>query len=131
MEKNDKINNALGLTNTIKTEMANQLNILNADDIQLAKENIKDLIYKGTSSLDDIIDIAKQSQQPRAFEVVATLLKVLVDANKDLTEVKAKAITTPTSDNRQIHNNNFFVGNTSELLQMMKKEQSGEIIDGD
>ena len=129
MRKNDKINNALGITNDIKQEMNNQLNILNADDIEIAKENIKDLIYKGTSSLDDIIDIAKQSQQPRAFEVVASLLKVLVEANKDLVEVKATAISS--NDNRQIHNNNFFVGNTSELLQMMKKEQKGEIIDGD
>ena len=65
--------------------------------------------------------IAKQSEQPRAFEVVSGLIKNLTDANKDLLELKNKQKTLKgekaTSKNVT---NALFVGSTAELQKMLK-----------
>ena len=53
------------------------------NDYKYARENLYGVIEKGTDALDNLIDLAKASEHPRAFEVVAQLTKTLVDANKD------------------------------------------------
>lgn len=125
----DPIGKALNIQpiNAIK----NQIQIAidnNSDDVSHARTNIRDLIYRGTSSLEDILDVAKASEHPRAYEVAANFLKTLVDANKELAELKFKEDKLSSEknvvDNRSI--NNFFVGSTTELLKMMKNAKTIE-----
>ena len=52
------------------------------NDYKYARENLYGVIEKGTEALDTLIDLAKASEHPRAFEVVSQLTKTLVDANK-------------------------------------------------
>ena len=59
-------------------------------DYTYARENLYDVIERGTEALDYLLELAKASEHPRAFEVVSTLTKTLVDANKDLLEVQTK-----------------------------------------
>lgn len=59
-------------------------------DFELAKSNIKELIDKGSKSVDEILLIASQSDHPRAFEVAAAFLKQLTDMNKDVLELYKK-----------------------------------------
>ena len=60
-----------------------------AKDYTYARENLYDVIEKGTSALDELVHLAKASEHPRAFEVVSQLTKTLVDANKDFLEIQS------------------------------------------
>ena len=80
-------------------------------------------IEKGQEALNGILDVAQMSQSPRGYEVAATLLKAVADANKDLLELsKKKKDLLKQEDNKgpSTVNNNMFVGNASELLKMIK-----------
>ena len=55
----------------------------NLRDIELARKNIESIISLGDDSVKEMVEIAKQSESPRAFEVVSQLMKTLLDANKD------------------------------------------------
>ena len=57
------------------------------DDYEYARRNLYDVIEKGNNALEDIMDVAKQSESPRAYEVVTNLIKTMVDANKDLLQL--------------------------------------------
>ena len=59
----------------------------NLKDIELAKKNIENIINLGDDAVREMVEIAKQSESPRAFEVVSTLMKTLLDANKDYVEM--------------------------------------------
>ena len=60
------------------------------NDYKYARTNLYGVIEKGTDALDSLLDLAKASEHPRAFEVVAQLTKTLVDANKDLLDIQKK-----------------------------------------
>jgi hypothetical protein len=96
------------------------------NDYEYARQNMYDIIEKGQSALEDIVDIARQSESPRAFEVVTNLIKTLAETNKDLLELakKNKDITKQeNSEGPQTVNNNLFVGSSAELLKMIKDQQ--------
>lgn len=94
-----------------------------AKDYTYARENLYDIIEKGTSSLDELVHLAKASEHPRAFEVVSQLTKTLVDANKDLLEIQKKVKSLRKEDEQKGPNsvtNALFVGSTSELQKLIK-----------
>jgi hypothetical protein len=125
----DPIGKSLNLQpiNEIKNQITSAINA-DSDDVNHARTNIRDLIYRGASSLEDLLDVARASEHPRAYEVAAGFIKTLVDANKELAELKFKedkiSSESKTVDNRSI--NNFFVGSTTELLKMMKNAKTIE-----
>lgn len=125
----DPIGKSLNLQpiNEIKNQITTAINA-DSDDVNHARTNIRDLIYRGASSLEDLLDVARASEHPRAYEVAAGFIKTLVDANKELAELKFKedkiSSESKTVDNRSI--NNFFVGSTTELLKMMKNAKTIE-----
>jgi hypothetical protein len=90
-------------------------------DYTYARENLYDVIERGTEALDYLLELAKASEHPRAFEVVSTLTKTLVDANKDLLEVQSKVKKLKEED-RQPQNvtNALFVGSTADLQKLIK-----------
>lgn len=94
------------------------------EDFSYARANIRDIIDTGTDSLQKLAEIADQSQHPRAFEVLSTLMKTIVDANKDLLELQKKIrdIEAPNkqNDSNNITTNNLFVGSTAALQKMIQ-----------
>lgn len=93
------------------------------DDFEFARRNLMDAIEQGQSALAEIVSVAGMSQHPRAYEVVATLLKTVADANKDLLELqKRKKDLTGIGPAPTTVNNNLFVGSTAELQQLIKKQ---------
>lgn len=93
------------------------------DDYEYARRNLYDVIEKGQSALEDIVDIARQSESARAFEVAANLMKTMVDANKDLLQLaktKKEIEAVNNIPDKQITNNNLFVGSSTDLLRMLK-----------
>jgi hypothetical protein len=96
------------------------------NDYEYARRNLYDVIEKGQSALEDIIDIAKQSESARAFEVATNLMKTMVDANKDLLELAKKKKDLERDDNdpgKNVTNNNLFVGSSTELLKLIKNHE--------
>ena len=93
------------------------------NDYKYARENLYGVIEKGTDALDNLIDLAKASEHPRAFEVVSQLTKTLVDANKDLLDIqkKVKDLKKEDDEKQQPQNvtNALFVGSTAELQKMI------------
>lgn len=94
------------------------------DDIQTAQDNISKLMRKGMDSLDELLDVAKQSQNPRAFEVVSTMIKTLLDANKEfvgMSEKKkfAKEDHPAQQSTTNVTNNNLILS-TTDMLKMLK-----------
>lgn len=94
------------------------------DDIEQAKQNISELMAKGVESLDELMAVAKQSQNPRAYEVVSTLMKTLIDANKEfvgMSEKKkyAKEDHPSGQATTNVTNNNLILS-TTDMLRMLK-----------
>ena len=101
----------------------------NDDDIQkdykYARENLYDVIERGTEALDYLLEVAKASEHPRAFEVVGSLTKTLVDANKDLLDIQKKVKDLQkeeSKDSPQNVTNALFVGSTADLQKLIKGE---------
>ena len=73
-----------------------------------------------------MLDVAKASEHPRAYEVVSTIMKTLVDANKDLVGMSEKKKPKEAEAFDGKVNNNLFVGSTAELQQLLKDMRKGE-----
>lgn len=130
MAVKDAISNSLGIMDPLPTP-PNPVILpprKEQDDYEFARQNMYDIIEKGSSALEDIVDIAKQSESPRAFEVVTNLIKTLADANKDLMELAKKNKELNKDDQKdtgpQTINNNLFVGSSAELLKMIKDKSN-------
>jgi hypothetical protein len=98
------------------------------DDVEFARQNIKKLINKGGAAFDNLLLVANESEQPRAYEVVATLIKNLSDLNKDLLELqKRKKDLQGSEEKKQNGNVNVdkavFVGSTTELVKFLKNNK--------
>lgn len=96
------------------------------EDYDYARANLKDVIDRGNDALDQLVDIADQSQHPRAYEVISTLMNTLVNANKDLLELAKKKKDITAADKKegpQTINNNLIL-TTADLQKMLtaKKE---------
>jgi len=93
-------------------------------DYRYARENLYEIIENGSHALHELVEIAKASEHPRAFEVVGSLMKTLTDANKDLLEIQTKVKKLKQEENVQQGPNNvtnaLFVGSTAELQNMLK-----------
>ena len=94
------------------------------DDADYARKNIRELIEKGNSAIDNLLLVAKQSEHPRAFEVAAGLIKNLSDLNKDLLEIQKRKkdlspSQTPNKSNINV-DKAVFIGSTTELLKQLK-----------
>jgi hypothetical protein len=94
----------------------------NLNDLDLARANVKNIIELGDDAVKEMVEIAKQSESPRAFEVVSTLMKTLLDANKDYVDISTKKKYAQEEQPQQetnITNNNLIVS-TADLLKMLK-----------
>lgn len=98
-------------------------------DYDKARSNIHDLLAKGHEALANALEVAKQSEHPRAFEVVGNLVKQLTDVNQqliDLHQQKAKLDLPKEGEKKVTNNNAIFVGSTAELTKMIKSMNKGE-----
>jgi hypothetical protein len=99
-------------------------------DYNLSRRTFRDLISKGNQAIEGITDLAKESESPRAYEVLATLMKTVADTTKDLYDLQKK--TKDLKDNGKKEETTVtvekavFVGSTAELLQRVKEEKKNE-----
>ena len=79
---------------------------------------------QGNHALEQMIDVARASEHPRAYEVVSTLMTTLVNANKDLLDLSKKKQELAPKESfggPQTVNNNLFVGSTADLQKALKE----------
>ena len=92
------------------------------DDYKYARENLKEIIDSAQQSIADLASIASTSESPRAYEVLSTMMKTIVDANKDLLDIhkSVKKLKEDTDSAPKNVTNALFVGSTSDLMKAIK-----------
>ena len=88
-----------------------------------SRDNFYELVEKGKEALDGAMDIARETDQPRAYEVVAQLLKNVTETNKEIIELQ-KRMEDLKAHERKLGNTNInnalFVGSTADLQKMLQ-----------
>jgi hypothetical protein len=100
------------------------------DDYKLARTTFRDLIDKGNNAIEGISDLAKQSESPRAYEVMATLMKTVADTTKDLFDLQKRKKELAGGTEKKLDETAvnveraIFVGTTAELLKRVKNNEN-------
>jgi len=133
----DKIDNSLNTTSEIQicdnsSDISIESNLKNVSqssmdikkDYEYTRANLYSLIEKGQEAINGIMELAAESDQPRAYEVAGQLIKSvgdvtdkLIDLQKKLKDIEDES--TKTTNN--VTNNAVFVGSTSELSKLLKQ----------
>ena len=102
-----------------------------APDADYSRANYYNLIEKGNEALDGILEVAKESQHPRAYEVAANMIKNLSDVTEKLMVLQKQQLELKTKDpaaqqaagptNISV-DKAVFVGSTADLLKQLKNE---------
>jgi hypothetical protein len=92
-------------------------------DYEITRAQLHSLVTKGQEAIDGILDVARSSDHPRAYEVAGQLIKnvadvadKLIDLQKKMKDIDEKPRSSPTTVN-----NTMFVGSTSELAKLLKQ----------
>lgn len=139
MNKNDALSEALGIENAVEIiPPAKSTEIINTpheeDDIKadynLSRRTFRDLINKGNDAMESLTDLAKESESPRAYEVLATMMRTVADTTKDLYDLQKKTKDLRGQDKNDQPNVNVekavFVGSTADLLKQIKENKQSE-----
>ena len=133
---NDTFNVDAEIVPTEKEEIVEKIEKISSivNDVQkdydYTRGNLYSLIEKGQEAINGILELAQESEMPRAYEVAGQLIKNVADATdklmdlqkklKDIEEEKVKGPTTV--------NNALFVGSTAELAKLLKQQKTDENI---
>ena len=140
MDKLDKMSASLAKNLPVEAKEKTLKNSLSPeeieikDDYEFSRKTYKELITTGTKSLDTLAELARESEHPRAFEVLSKAIKDIGDVtDKLMTLQKNKQDLAGESASRKpVTNNNLFVGSTTDLQRLFAKadkEAKEKIID--
>ena len=93
-------------------------------DYDFSRDQYQNLIEKGNDALEELLAIAKEGEQPRAFEVATQLINSLTATTKELlvlqkTKKEIEGVNKPVKNE-----NNLFVGSTKELQELLKMKNN-------
>tara|TARA_Y100000996_G_C22473443_1_gene623115 strand:- start:199 stop:630 length:432 start_codon:yes stop_codon:yes gene_type:complete len=129
MNVDEHLDEVLGIVEKPKKEIIKTERVVPAvtnddseTDFQYARENLYNLIERGQDGLEEMLEIAKSSEHPRAMEVFGQLIGKLTETNKELLNLHKtkKDISQETTGPKNV-SNNLFVGSTAELQKFLKK----------
>jgi hypothetical protein len=118
----------------IKFDEDQKRNFVHEQDYEFSRETYYDLIEKGRESLELMIEVARESEHPRAFEVLSGMIKGIADVNGSLMDLNKKYKEIQKSDSPKdtnTTNNNLFVGSTTDLQRMLLGQADEKVIDAD
>ena len=99
-------------------------------DYDASRKNLQILLVQGEDALTNALEVAKQSEHPRAFEVVGNLIKQLADVNQQLMDLhkQKQNLDNPkgSKTEKNVTNNSIFVGSTAELNKLISTMNKGE-----
>ena len=93
-------------------------------DFKYTRENLYNLLERGQDAVEELLEIAKQSEHPRAFEVVGQLIGKLTETNKELMGLHKTKKDLSTEKGPTNVTNALFVGSTSDLQKMLKEKST-------
>ena len=94
-------------------------------DYEYTRGNLYSIIEKGQEAINGILELAQDSEMPRAYEVAGQLIKSVSDATDKLMDLQKKLKDVNEEDNKKSPTNvtnALFVGSTAELAKMIKQE---------
>lgn len=109
-------------------------NFVHEQDYEYSRDTYYDLIEKGRESLDLMIQVARESEHPRAFEVLSNMIKDIANVNDKLMELNKKQKELLDEDKPKetnTTNNNLFIGSTTELQRFLLGDMDEKVIDQD
>jgi hypothetical protein len=94
-------------------------------DYEYTRGNLYSLIEKGQEAINGILELAQESEMPRAYEVAGQLIKTVADATDKLMELqkKLKEVEQDTTKGPTNVTNALFVGSTTQLTKLLKLNQ--------
>jgi hypothetical protein len=97
------------------------------NDFEFARKTYYDLLVKGSEALEEMMEVARATEHPRAFEVLSGMMKNVSDINGNLLDMHKKKKDIDKADNldtlpNQTTHNNVFVGSTTDLQRMLMKD---------
>ena len=122
------LDNVLGITDVVETSTSNvtlpEVKVPKEvdNDYEYQRRNFYQLVERGQDAIDGILELAKESEHPRSYEVAGQLIKNVADVTEKLGEVQLKMQKlkeVPSNAPKNV-TNALFVGSTSELQKMLK-----------
>lgn len=102
-------------------------------DYRFSRSMYYSILEKGEDALEELIEVAKATEHPRSYEVLAGMLKNLADVNGSLMDLHKKKVTMEKDarlltgeEHGGVTNNNLFVGSTTDLQRMLIKQHEEE-----
>ena len=96
-------------------------------DYEYTRANLYSLIEKGQEALNGVLELAQESEMPRAYEVAGQLIKSVSDATEKLIDLQKKLKDIQSEDNKKgptsVTNNALFIGSTAELSKLLKQQK--------
>ena len=93
-------------------------------DYKYARENLYDLVERGQDAIDGILELSKETEHPRAYEVAGQLIKTVSDTAEKLIDIQKKLKDLEKEDSSiKTQHNHLYVGSTSELQKFLKKNK--------
>tara|TARA_B100000900_G_C20426133_1_gene652993 strand:+ start:88 stop:510 length:423 start_codon:yes stop_codon:yes gene_type:complete len=94
-------------------------------DYEYTRGNLYSIIEKGQEAIDGILELAQESEMPRAYEVAGQLIKNVADATDKLLTLQQKL--KDVNEDKETKgpttvNNALFVGSTAELQKLLKQQ---------
>ncbi len=97
------------------------------EDLELARENLHNLIEGGQAALQELSGLATSSQMPECFDSISRLTKAMLEANRDLVKLAEKRKEEKGESGKGNNvNNHLYVGSTKELLEVIKAKKESD-----
>ena len=131
-KKFDKLNDAFNVSGDIVPTEATEVGITKPEkhertdierDYEYTRGNLYSIIEKGQEAIDGILELAQDSEMPRAYEVAGQLIKSVSDATDKLMDLQKKLKDVEEETKQKgpsTVNNALFVGSTAELQKLLK-----------
>ena len=94
-------------------------------DYKYARENLYGLVERGQDAIEGILQLSKETEHPRAYEVAGQLIKTVGETAEKLIDLQSKLKKLEGEEQQKIgqHHNHLYVGSTSELPKFLKKNK--------
>jgi hypothetical protein len=93
-------------------------------DYRYARENLYNLVERGQDAIDGILELSKETEHPRAYEVAGQLIKTVAETAEKLIDLQKKLKDIEKDDDTvRTQHNHLYVGSTSELQKFLKKSK--------
>ena len=128
----DKLNEVLDIASDVTVEEVKKTLPITAPenkdpdvDFETGRKNLYNLLDKGNEAIDGILELAKEGEHPRAYEVAGQLIKTVSEVSQNLLDLQDKLKKVKEIPNTGPKNvtNALFVGSTTELQKMLKEKK--------